>query len=462
MVRGSVWDIWRRAESGPVCPVRRFETEVYWKRLKELVKEYGIRYDQESVVPTDNSLIADTFKAGIELLLDVGVLCIDTERIIKLEENEIKEALRSLPGQVVLGEGKDSVIMVNRKLNDKKSPVIQGGPTATPVSEEFAVKIYMSYMKEPVIDTFWPGTIKVLDGIPVKAGSPMEINAEIRNLSWMREALMSVGRPGMHLQGSPAVSVAADIAGSSQEYGWRKSDGRCVWLLPHLKTNYAGLSRALHFLQYGCPAVSWGTGFIGGLAGGPEGAVITTVAETIAAITLYKTNLDYVGPINAMYTGTSDRMTMWANFLSNAAVNEYSNHLSIGEGPFVIYAGPCTDMCLYEIAAVTIGIVVVGSSPFGPAPRQGVHTDYCTGLESKFMGEVAHAVTEMSRDDANSIVKMILEKYESRIKRRIPPQGKKFQECYDVHTITPSKEYTELYERIKRELEEIGVEFKTV
>jgi methylamine--corrinoid protein Co-methyltransferase len=32
-----------------------------------------------------------------------------------------------------------------------------------------------------------------------------------------------------------------------------------------------------------------------------------------------------------------------------------------------------------------------------------------------------------------------------------------FQECYDLKTITPSKEYMDLYEGIKKELGDMGV-----
>jgi hypothetical protein len=34
-----------------------------------------------------------------------------------------------------------------------------------------------------------------------------------------------------------------------------------------------------------------------------------------------------------------------------------------------------------------------------------------------------------------------------------------FQECYDVKKATPTKEYTELYRTVKRELLDLGVPF---
>jgi methylamine--corrinoid protein Co-methyltransferase len=458
LITAGVWDIWRRVESGSICPTRKFELEIYWRRLKELVREYDIRYNPDSLVPSDDGLIRATFDAGLRLLLDVGILCVDTERIIQFEEKEVKDALRRLPGQATFGEGKDSVTVTHRSFQDKRPPTIFGGPSAAPVSEEMALKIYLSHMKEPIIDTFFPGVIKSLEGVEVKAGSPVEIHSETVNLCWIREAQKRAGRPGMPISGSPSVSVAADISGSSVENGWRKSDFRNAWLLPHMKTDYAGLSRAIHFMQYGCHAMGWGTGHIGGLAGGPEGAAVTSVAETMAASILYQTTLDYVGPLNAMYPGTSDRATMWGNFLSNAAVNTQTRHVSVGEGPYITYAGPCTDMCLYEIAATTIGIVAVGSHPFGVAPRQGIQLDYCTGMESRFMGEVGDAAAGITREHANDLVTTILPKYEDKIKSKNPPPGKRFQECYNLTTVTPLNEYVKLGQDMKNELRDIGLD----
>jgi len=119
-------------------------------------------------------------------------------------------------------------------------------------------------------------------------------------------------------------------------------------------------------------------------------------------------------------------------------------------------------MSLYETAAATIGATVTGGATLVVGSgRQGVHSDYCAGLNSRFAGEIKNTVAKMrlKRSDANDMVKNLLAKYENTIKERNPPVGKKFQECYDVATVTPSKEFLELYEKIKKELEVNGLEF---
>lgn len=454
------WDFFRRAETGPIIKEKDFILRRYWPRLKELIREYDIRYDPENPVPTDDTLLDDVFKAGTDLLLDVGFLCIDTSRIITFEEHEIKEGLMSLPGETTLGEGKDCVHFQHRELEDKRFPRNIGGPTGTPLSEEYGTKIYQSYANEPLVDVIYMGAPKSVEGCTVKIGSPFEIQAEMINIAWARTALRMAGRSGMPLYGCCFPSLAVDIASSSPEYGYRKTDMRCLWPLPQMKVNYATLTRAAHFAEYGCRSFTAGEGYLGGLPGSPEGAVITAVAECLGTTLLFQPSAIQAHTLNNMYspwTGEADIMSLWGDFVSNAALTKNTRMILI-LGAYT-YAGPCTETCLREIAAEAIGGVAVGTHTYGIAPNSGLILDHCTGMEPRFRGEVGHAATGIKREDANEIVKKINEKYEEIVRSRNPPRGKRFAECYDTETVTPSKEYQEIYKRVKRELEDLSLKF---
>ena len=461
MPKPRTWDIWERIETGPVCPERKFDLKMLFPRAQELIKEYDIKYDPKSLIPTDDTLIDDVFKAGMDLLLDVGVLCTDTQRIIKFEESEVKETLSILPGEARLGEGTDAVVLTARKIDDRRPPTIFGGPTAAPISEKMSVKIYESYAREPIIDVLPVGTATEVEGLTIKSGSPTEVHGEVSNVGWARTALRRAGKSGMPVVGSSAVTAAGEIGTTSPEYGYRKSDMRWTWLLPELKTNYDNLCRGAHFDDYGC--FTWGcnASFVGGYAGGAEGAAIACVAGELALIALYcPTVVDGITE-NGRYVGTSGRTEIWSSNLANAAVNKNTNIIHLG-APYITYAGPCTDMCLYEIAATTIGTTVTGCHPFGVAPNQGTgkgFLDHCTGMEARFMGEVAHAAVGIGRAEANDILKAILSRYENTIEAKDPPLGKKFEECYDPATLRPSKDYVELYLKIRKELEGLGLRF---
>jgi len=73
--------------------------------------------------------------------------------------------------------------------------------------------------------------------------------------------------------------------------------------------------------------------------------------------------------------------------------------------------------------------------------------------------EVGHACSRMglTRRAANDLVLKILDKYEEQIADA--PLGSEFQECYDVRTALPSREYLDLYARVRNELTALGLEF---
>ncbi len=464
MVKARVWDYWRRAETGKIVPERDFETKIFFPKVTELVKQYGIKYDPEDIVPTDKSLMDDVYKAGMELLLEVGIYCTDTEKIIEFEEWEVKEAVRTPPKEVTLGEGNDAVAVVARKLEDRRRPFVSGGPMCVSMSEEWAVKIYESHAKEPANDGLVFGTLISLEGMRVKANAPIEMHAERRNIAFMREATNRVGRPGMGLIGSPAVSVGANVGASDPERGWRKCDYRHAYILPDLKTDYITMSIVAHYMEYGSHYYGCGTPGVGGLSGGPEGTTITNVAEGLASQVLYQPSFLVTTGMDAIKApGCSSRAPMWSGNLASAAIADKTDLVNLGNVPYVAFAGPCTDMILYEIAALSIGCTVTGGHPAGLGPLSGTglgRLDCTTGMESRFMGEVARAATKLKLEDANEIVKKLNAKYQDNIDNDKIPLGKTFQECYDTATLTPSKEYVEIYSKVKKELEDLGLEFE--
>ncbi len=58
----------------------------------------------------------------------------------------------------------------------------------------------------------------------------------------------------------------------------------------------------------------------------------------------------------------------------------------------------------------------------------------------------------MKREDTNEIV-IHFESLSD------PPLGMKYQECFDLETGKPSRGPLEIYNKVKRELEELGLEF---
>jgi methylamine--corrinoid protein Co-methyltransferase len=43
-----------------------------------------------------------------------------------------------------------------------------------------------------------------------------------------------------------------------------------------------------------------------------------------------------------------------------------------------------------------------------------------------------------------------------------PPKGKLFSECYDVAKIKPSSEWLGIYDKVKEDLKDFGIDFEAV
>jgi methylamine--corrinoid protein Co-methyltransferase len=148
---------------------------------------------------------------------------------------------------------------------------------------------------------------------------------------------------------------------------------------------------------------------------------------------------------------------LWLVSLVHQALARNSRILSTSNGFF--NAGPGTDMLLYEVAAHALASTVSGGDLWEAAPAHNKLRNHATPLEARLACEVGHAAAarRMSRVQANDIATRLLSKYEAQIANA--PEGKPFQECYDVRKIQPMRWYTELFNRVKEELTQMGVQF---
>lgn len=195
----TVFDVYERAKSGPKVDENDWDFKIIPQTASKLKKKYGITMDKKTIIPTDKELINNLFQAGLDMLVECGIYCIDTKRVIKYSREEVLTAIKTAPTRAIYGEGKQAVVLTNRRHTDKRPPIIQGGPTGAPCTEEHFLAIHQSYAQEPLVNTIVDGVLQTIKGYDPTPGSPWEIAAVKSEALLVRAAQDRAGRTGMGL-----------------------------------------------------------------------------------------------------------------------------------------------------------------------------------------------------------------------------------------------------------------------
>jgi len=436
-----------RASNGQLCSEQDFELKVFVPNLRRVVDKYAIKYDPENPVPADDELADRVWAAAMEFLSETGVYCPDTERIIRFTNDEIEQAVKEGPRGVVFGEGTDAKAMPRRLPEDETPPWCSVGAGGSPVSSEWnLLNLVKAYAENPLGDSITTPSLTNVDGQAVTAGSPLAVEGAIRTMILAREGLRRAGRPGMPIVNGVATGVR------SQEHIAGKTDALEIGTFHEMKVDFDSLNKIAYSLAMGSLVFAENGVILGGLSGGPAGTAVVTAAYNPVDVLILRGAVQHPHPFPTHFDigTTSTRDTIWARSLANQAVTRNSPVPVVNIG--YAGAGPMTKMIFYEFAAWVIGAVVSGGSIEVGGSARGITLDYTSPMEPLFASEVAHAVAGMSRREANGIVVALLEKYESQL--RNPPTGQRYQECFDVSTGAPSKEFVELYREVRREMTE--------
>jgi len=447
------------ALSGKPCSERDYTLKIFATRLREIVKEHDIKYSPDAPVPSDNSLADDIFNAAFDFFVEVGGYCKDTERIIKFEEDEVKQGLRTAPSKVVFGEGQDSRTLIPRKPEDKTPPWCFLGAGGGPVSsEETFLSLVEGYASIPETNSITTPALTSVNGLRIRPKSPLEALGAIRNAVLAREAMKKAGRPGLPIMNTLATAESATSLAIAlhPKHGLRTTDGYMIAIMDPMIVDFDRLNKVFAVLSLDAPVGACFDPLMGGYSGGPEGTAVANVAYHFLATLVYQASWHLPFPLHIKYVCSSTPELLWVISTSSQAISRNTHLLSLNLN--YTAAGPLTEMCLYETAASVMAAVVSGLSIEALGVATNKYEDRMTPMEPKFSAEVAHAAVGMKRKEANQIVKNLLAKYMNKIAD--PPLGKKYQECFDKKSGKPSDKYVEIYSKVKEELKDLGVKFQ--
>lgn len=451
-------EICARSHTGTKVSKDDWDMDYVIDEVRELVDEYDFDWDKQVIIPQDDKLLDDMFAAAKALILKIGVYNMSTNRIISFSEAEIDAGIRNMKKELTMGEGKDAYTLVARSIEDRREPAVWAGNPGCPTPESIYYANVLSSAKEPVVDLLTCGSLVDVDGFAVKSGDPTEVIAVRRELEYLHKALEAVGRPGMGLLAAEsAVTEIGDLS-ASFERSLRPCDSHLVAMFNELIIDNGNLVRAANSIGYGMKNASLACTMVGGLGGDAPGATIVMIASILAANILCLADYHLCHPIHINDVATTARGCLW---LQSVLCQTFAKC-----APAIIVcdlwpsSGALTRELLYEVAANAIVVTVSGGHLEGLGSANGSEPNG-TGLEVRLMGEVGKAVARqgMTRSQANDIVLQLLSKYEHVFKMPDKNKGKRFDEAYDMETVTPVPQWQAMYDEVKAELTEMGIQF---
>lgn len=452
-----ILDILDRAHQGPLLTEKEWNTKVIPANVSQKLKEHSLQgtCNPENPVNTDDGLADEFFKAGFELAVEMGFFCVDTERVVKVTEGELRDALRNAPNELVLGEGRDRVLVKHRQMEDEYPPICDAS-LGIVVSEDIWVPLMQAIVEQREIDVFEGGSLTTIFGHPVLGGTPYETLVGRYEAQLKREVLWRAGRPGMCTDGVISSTTAfGQLGGFGIAGGFDAARSTAIILNPgEMCTNYITFHKVVHSMNCGSRKRLCMASMIGGYPGRAEGVTLTQIAGFLLQFAIHEADFAGLDVIDVRYSGSCGRDGIWVQSVASQAIGR-NTHLLKSFTPNQV-AGPCTEMLLYESAVAMMTLTASGVE-FSVEPRSGGgrYTDYLTPLECKFCAEVFKRSAGMTRKQVNEIVKVIMPKYEDRLKD--PPRGKSVRECYDLNTWKPTQEWLDMYLKVKRELIDLGV-----
>ncbi len=455
----SLLEVAERSLQGPRMEEKDWDMALF-RRMGALGKKYELQHPRADLhVNLDESVPARAFEAAVEFLSTAGVYCVSTGRVIHFEEQEVRQAAREAPAQVIVGEGRDQRVISRKQVEGNELPNLCPGHHA-PFSEELLPLVVKNFAQIPSADYLEGVNFTVVDGREI-FGMPIEAYASRRQVAWLREGVRKAGRPGMAIAYYPINTRAAVLlAPMDPDSGLRRTDGILLSVLPDVKVEHDLLTAAIVYEDYGCFKVNGGgQAHVGGFCGDTEGAVIESIVKALTGWLAYH---DTFGPVGINTTRASTAQTIvtrapnlsWGSSVVYQALNRNSNLIYFGEPGGA--SGSGTRTLLVECAMRAILAAVNGANIYLTRQRRARMNASQDPLMQEWAAEVAEATirAKVTRGQVDEILRKL---YPLVNGHPVEPGVGDIRECYDLVNHRPKPEYLRIYLQLKDELVRLGL-----
>ena len=444
-------DFQERSLRGKVMKAQDFDL-AFAMRLRELVKHHGISFDPNRLIVDDETADA-VFNAGADLLAEIGLYQLDTQRVIEYTRDEVLELAaerKAEPARVVMGRGDDEMTLAYRAGEDTRPPTLYVG-AAGAISEEEFVPLMTSFAREKAIEGMGiAGGITKVGKIVPQAGTLTEVYCALWEQARLREVLEAVGRPGMSLGLLCTASTAsATIACLDGEFRGPHNTHIGVHIMPDQKINWERLLLTHFCEQRGIVPWQSAMAMIGGLCRNGAEAAVAMVANILA-------HLSYAhGPICSVFPNHMDgtwgtKECTWA-VSAAARASERNMRLAIGGCVVGSLEWGGTPIAILQQAAQCL-IYTKSGLAYAWIAGFGAH-------ETLHSAALMKLACHLRPDEVMELA--------SRIFARIDELAPKFQrntrtltfkDFYNLDTIEPLDEHLAVFEQGKEELARLGIQ----
>jgi len=445
-----IMDFERRSATGPVMKVQDFEFGFAMK-VRDLVAKYEINYSPEQLVVDDATADA-VFAAGVELLADVGLYHMETQRVItytKEEIQQIAQETKQKPGAVTFGRGEDEMTLRHRTGKDTWAPTLCAGAPAVAHEGWFVPYVQSFAQEDRVVGIGVAPNLPVLGDVLPNAGTLSEVYVGTWEQRALKEALYRAGRPNMNLGLlSTVTTVGGTMAMIAEGLREPYNTQIGIQILPEQKLDWSRLLLAQFCQQRGIEPWQSSMSCIGGFCRDAAETAVGMVANALGQLSYaHGTTLSYF-PTH-LDGSWATRGSHWA-FSAAARATERNMKLAVGtsiSGDVKTWRTPVT---LWQSAAVVAVYVASGLSYAWIAGH--------TGLEARLIDEMMRACVGLSPDEANELAQKSMVSVDEMlptVEKQVP-----FPEAYDLKTVHPKPQYEAGMLRAQEALARLGVPFR--
>lgn len=444
-----LWEAVERSTTGPIMLEEKFETEHFPNTMAEVQARHQIEWNGTDPLMIDPDVADAIFRAGLDLLLEVGLYCKDTRRIVHFTEGEILEAVRTARHEVTLGSDRQAVTLSPRAPGDEQHPYTFFPAGALTTDLELYKTHARSAMQEPTCDGVIPIPLLGLGDLKNIIDTPAQTVVCQAEARAMNETATWAGKPGLFL-GIPMSATTAHAMMNSFGPGLytKRNCTMPVQILQDMRINNDRFNLAYFADQHGIEPWMSSSPALYGYITGPEQAAIEIIAHTLGMLAYSGGALTQAMSmsIHGTYVGND---ISWCNSAAALAAERNLQLPWVSFGSTGNPASAFSDDAWYDTAAACINACVSGMEALWLAGGS-------TGIECRWAGEVARAAAGLTPEEGVEIITA------TNTAERLPePAALPIDRLYDLTTLRPRPELVDQYRKFTRIFRELGLDYPT-